>query len=90
MLNNKSILITGATGFVGSHMADYILKNYSNCQLFATKRYHLSRLDKVQHFFDKIIWSDCDLTDPVSTEKVIDKIKPDKIPIKHEGIIPKC
>ena len=77
-MKNK-ILITGVTGFVGSHMADYVLKNCKNFVLFATKRYHLSRLDKVQHIYSKIKWVDCDLTDPVATEKIIKFIKPDII-----------
>ena len=46
----KKILITGITGFVGSHMADHILKFYNDFEIHGTKRYHLSRLDKVQHF----------------------------------------
>jgi len=75
----QKILITGITGFVGSHMADYILNFHKKYRVFGIKRYHLSRIDKVQHFFDKITWYDCDLTDPVSTEKVIKKINPDKI-----------
>lgn len=77
---SQKILITGITGFVGSHMADYILKSgNNNYEIFGTKRYHLSRIDKVEHFFDKITWYDCDFTDPISTEKVINEIKPDKI-----------
>tara|TARA_B100001057_G_scaffold495251_1_gene593799 strand:+ start:1088 stop:2068 length:981 start_codon:yes stop_codon:yes gene_type:complete len=75
----KKILITGITGFVGSHMADHILKFYKDFEIHGTKRYHLSRLDKVEHFFEKIIWHDCDLTDPISTEKLINNVNPDKI-----------
>ena len=33
------ILITGITGFVGSHMADYLLKNVSDVKIFATRRW---------------------------------------------------
>jgi len=76
----QKILITGITGFVGSHMADFILNFQKNdYEIFGIKRYHLSRLDKVEHFFDKINWYDCDLTDPISAEKMINDIKPDKI-----------
>lgn len=75
----KKILVTGATGFVGSHMVDFLLDNIKNIKIFATKRYHLSRIDKIQHFYDKINWVDCDLTDPVSVNKIIKQIKPDKI-----------
>lgn len=38
----KKILVTGSTGFVGSHMAVFLLKNKNT---YCTKRYHLSRLD---------------------------------------------
>ena len=54
----KKILITGITGFVGSHMADYILENFPNFQIYASKRYHLSRLDKIEHVYEKIKWVD--------------------------------
>ena len=65
----QKILITGITGFVGSHMADFILKSADKYEIFGTRRYHLSRMDKVEHFFDKITWYDCDLTDPIATEQ---------------------
>ena len=76
----QKILITGITGFVGSHMADFVLDlKKKEKEVYGIKRYHLSRLDKVKHFFDKISWFDCDLTDPVATEKVILNLNPDKI-----------
>ena len=40
----KKILITGITGFVGSHFADYLSKNEKNLKIYGTKRYHLSRM----------------------------------------------
>lgn len=75
----KKFLITGATGFVGSHMADYIIQNFPKSKLYASKRYHLSRLDKIEHVYDKITWVDCDITDPIATEKMIRLVNPDKI-----------
>lgn len=75
----KKILITGVTGFVGSHMADYIIQNFPKIKVYASKRYHLSRLDKIEHIINKINWIDCDITDPIATEKMIRKINPDKI-----------
>lgn len=73
----ESILITGITGFVGSHLADLALEK--NCKVFGLKRWNLSRLRNVRHMMDKIEWIDCDITDPVSVKKAITKSKPDKI-----------
>ena len=75
----KKILITGITGFVGSHMADFILEKFPKYKIYASKRYHLSRLDKISHIYNKINWIDCDITDPISTEKMIKKVRPNKI-----------
>ena len=59
----KKILVTGSTGFVGSHLVDYLLKK-KNIKIFFKKRYHLSRLDNVKHFYNTVKWVDCDITDP--------------------------
>ena len=55
-MSKKKILITGITGFVGSHMADWILEKnpYEEVEIHATKRYHLSKLDNVLHIEDKL------------------------------------
>ena len=75
------ILITGGTGFVGSHILDALMKqkNSTNTDLeiFATRRYHLSRRDKILHLEHLIKWVDCDITDPVSVNKIFSEIKPD-------------
>ena len=50
-----NILITGGTGFVGSHMIDYILK-YAikpNQKLYCTKRW-MEDTKNVDHIDDKI------------------------------------
>ena len=73
----ERILITGITGFVGSHLADLALEK--NCEVFGLKRWNLSRLRNVKHLIDKINWIDCDITDPVSVKKAISKANPDKI-----------
>ena len=73
----ERILITGITGFVGSHLADLALEK--NCEVFGLKRWNLSRLRNVKHLIDKINWIDCDITDPVSVKKAIEKANPDKI-----------
>tara|TARA_B110000027_G_scaffold45024_1_gene49520 strand:+ start:1047 stop:2072 length:1026 start_codon:yes stop_codon:yes gene_type:complete len=75
----KKILITGITGFVGSHLADYILKNHKEIKIYGTKRYHLSRLEHVKHIFNQINWFDCDITDARATLDLIEEVDPEII-----------
>ncbi len=75
----KNILITGITGFVGSHMADYVLEKHPDCKVYGLRRYHLSRMDHVQHIKDRINWIDCNLTDPISVNRMMDAVAPDRI-----------
>ena len=75
----ERILITGVTGFVGSHMADYLLRTQPDAEIFATKRWHLSRMDNVRDIQTKLSWIDCDLTDPISTRTAIERAAPDRI-----------
>ena len=73
----ERVLITGVTGFVGSHIADLCLEK--GVEIFGFKRYHLSKMDNVKHIEDKINWIDCDMTDPKAVSKAIKICKPDKI-----------
>jgi len=75
----ERILVTGASGFVGSHMVDFLLRTVSDVTLFATKRWHLSRMDNVRAVMDRITWLDCDLTDPISTRAAVDRAAPERI-----------
>jgi len=75
----KKILVTGATGFVGSHFCDYLLEKNLIKKVFVTKRYHLSKLENLMHIKDKINFIDCDLTDPVSVNSMIKNLKPEMI-----------
>jgi len=76
----QRILITGITGFVGSHMADFLLDK-KNIELYGLKRWNLSRLRNVRHLLDdkRVTFFDCDIIDPIATREVIAKIRPDKI-----------
>jgi len=71
----KKILITGITGFVGSHLAEYCLEK--EVKLFGFKRYHLSNMKNVRHIEEKIEWYDCDMLDGKAVTKYIGKIRPD-------------
>lgn len=75
---SQKILVTGITGFVGSHLADFLLEKFGeSIDLYGTKRYHLSRMDHVYHLQDKVRWMDCDITDPIASRILIESIKPD-------------
>ncbi|MBN2323008.1 MAG: GDP-mannose 4,6-dehydratase [Spirochaetes bacterium] len=75
----EKILITGITGFVGSHMADLLLENGYN--VYGLKRWNLSRLRNIRHLLndERVVLLDCDITDPIGTRHVIDEIKPTKV-----------
>lgn len=72
----KRVLITGITGFVGSHLADYVL-TMQDIELHGIRRWHLSRMDHVEHILDRIIWHDCNILDATSVRKIIAELKPD-------------
>ena len=50
----ETVLITGITGFVGSHMADFILAEKPGIRVVGTKRWHLSRLDNIEHLVGRV------------------------------------
>ena len=75
----KRILVTGATGFVGSHLVDSLLIANSSNEILATRRYHLSNRQHSKHFEEKVTWVDCNLQDPIATEKMMDAVAPDII-----------
>ena len=76
-MEKEKILITGVTGFVGSHMLDFLVKN-TNSQIFGLKRMN-SQLRNIHHAIDKIELLDGDLNDQASMLKIIETIKPDKV-----------
>ena len=72
------ILITGITGFAGSHLADYILDNHPDVQVFGLIRWR-SRMENVLHIQDRIRLIEADLKDLVSLKKCLAEVKPDRI-----------
>jgi len=72
------VLITGLTGFVGSHLADYILANFPEVEIFGIKRWR-SKTENTEHLKDKIKFHECDIKDAHNVYEVIDQIRPDKI-----------
>jgi GDP-mannose 4,6-dehydratase len=71
------ILITGITGFVGSHLADYLLDNQLG-EVHGIKRWR-SPLDNISHKLNEITLHNCDLRDQSSLITVLRKVRPDII-----------
>lgn len=76
-------LITGVTGMVGSHLADFLLEN-TNWEVYGVCRWR-SPLDNVEHLLDRVNKKDriffeyADLNDEISLITVVNKIKPDYV-----------
>ena len=74
---NERVLITGLTGFVGSHMAEFLLEQ-GNIDVFGIRRWR-SRSDHIQHLVDKITVLECDIRDRSSVVRVIREVRPNKV-----------
>lgn len=72
------VLITGITGFAGSHLAEYILHNQANVEVYGLVRWR-SRLENIITFQDKVFLLEADLKDPTSLRSVLAYVKPDWI-----------
>ncbi len=72
------ILITGITGFAGSHLAEYILVHHPDVRVCGIVRWR-SRMDNICGITDKIELHEADLKDIVSLRKCLAEIKPDRI-----------
>jgi GDP-4-dehydro-6-deoxy-D-mannose reductase len=74
------ILITGITGFVGSHLAEYCL-NMPGTEVCGTiLSHHLGdELKRIEHIKSKIMLFECNLTNRIAVERVLQEVKPDKI-----------
>ena len=79
----KRALITGVTGMVGSHLADFLLEN-TDWDVYGVCRWR-SPLDNVEHLLDRankkdrLFFEYADLNDEISLIKAINDIKPDYI-----------
>jgi len=70
-------LITGISGFAGSHLAEYCL-NRGDIEVFGTIRWR-SRTENIDHIKNKVQLMECDIRDATSVLKVLEKVKPDLI-----------
>jgi GDP-4-dehydro-6-deoxy-D-mannose reductase len=71
------VLITGITGFAGSHLADLCLAR-QDVEVYGIIRWR-SRTENIEHVWNKLALLECDLRDATSTRDVVEEIKPDYI-----------
>jgi GDP-4-dehydro-6-deoxy-D-mannose reductase len=72
------VLITGITGFAGSHLAEYILDHHPGVQIYGIRRWR-SRTENIEHLLDKLTILECNLVDASSVKALIADVRPDKI-----------
>ncbi len=70
------VLITGITGFAGSHLAENLLARGD--EVYGTMRWR-SRLDNIIHIKDKLNLIETDIRDAYSMEKAIKAAEPDVV-----------
>ncbi len=73
-----NVLITGITGMVGSHLANYILENYENHNVGGLIRWR-SPKDNINNILKKITLFHGDLNDLSSLTNILSSFKPKKI-----------
>ena len=71
------VLITGITGFAGSHLADLCLEK-SDVELYGIIRWR-SRTENIDHIWNRLRLLECDLRDATSTRDVVEEVRPDWI-----------
>ena len=73
-----NVLITGITGFVGSHLLDYILAHHPEVKIIGLARWR-SPKNNIRHILNSLTLEYGDLTDPGSLKRVLDTWRPKKI-----------
>lgn len=71
------VLITGITGFVGSHLAEYCLER-GDVEVFGTIRWR-SRTENIELIKNDVCLIETDLKDPSAVKKTLEESKPDYI-----------
>lgn len=74
----RSVLITGITGFVGSHLAEYIIAQSPDTQIVGLIRWRAPK-DNIRAILDKITLCYGDLVDMASLKSVLSEHRPDVI-----------
>jgi GDP-4-dehydro-6-deoxy-D-mannose reductase len=74
----RRVLITGITGFAGSHLADFLLAEHPEVEIHGTYRWR-SRRENIEHLEGRIRLVECDLGDPVAVLRALELTRPDAI-----------
>lgn len=72
------ILITGITGMVGSHLAEYILREHAEVEVHGLTRWR-SPLDHIRGILHRIQLHDAELRDLNSMVRLMETVRPDRI-----------
>ena len=75
-MQSERVLITGISGFVGSHLAEFLLER--GLEVYGTIRWR-SKLDNIRHIQDKVRLIETDIKDAHSMQKTIDDVEPDYV-----------
>ncbi len=69
-------LITGITGFAGSHLAEYLLAHHPEVEVFGSYRWR-SRMENIDHLLDRVRLVEADLRDATSAHRLVAEARPD-------------
>lgn len=72
------VLITGITGFAGSHLAEYVLSEHPESEVFGTMRWR-SRTENIRDIESKVELVECDLRDLSSVKQLVERVRPERI-----------
>lgn len=74
----KRALITGITGFAGSHLAEALLAEHPEVEVFGSQRWR-SRTENIEHLGKRVTLLEADLRDYSSIHALLDQVRPDYI-----------
>lgn len=72
------VLITGITGFAGSHLADFLLHEHPEVEVFGLRRWR-SKMENIQHIEQSLHLIECDIKDAHNVYNVLRDIQPDRL-----------
>ena len=71
-------LITGITGFAGSHLAEYLLAHHPDVEVYGIHRWR-SRRDNIEAIDSSVRLLEADMRDYTSLHILLDRVRPDYI-----------